>query len=492
MKNPENISDNAPLIKVEGVSKKFCLSLKKSLWYGLCDMGRELTGRRHGSVHAEVGGQKSAARQIDSSTRLTANDTNSQLVSRGDAETQRQQPITIDQPPSTINQEPGLRPKEFWAVHDVSFELKRGECLGLIGRNGAGKTTLLKMLNGLIKPDAGRIEMRGRVGALISLGAGFNGVLTGRENIYTNASVLGLSKREIDAKLDEIIDFAEIGDFLDTPVQNYSSGMAVRLGFAVASSLDPDILLVDEVLAVGDLGFRYKCFRRISELMERAAVIFVSHDMASVARLSNRIMLMGQGQIQMYGDDCPAVIQQYNNLFKTSGQIQAGTGEIDVTDIRIMPVSRRAEDGILHYGEDIAVECTMQFKGNVPEAHMNITFMDQANNQVAQCLSARQGFSVQRRNSLQRVRMVYRNFPFNPGSYSLWLVVYEPGGVRSYSVHYGACPFVVSGDHVGYIPIQPVTEWSVDGRGDVGMRADDACRMYATDSESDREPNEIN
>ena len=156
--------DDAPLIKVEGVSKKFCLSLKKSLWYGLKDMGNELVGRRHG----------------------------------GDG---------------------GLRPKEFWAVKDVGFELKRGDCLGLIGRNGAGKTTLLKMLNGLIKPDAGRIEMRGRVGALIALGAGFNPVLTGRENIYTNASVLGLSKKEIDAKIDEIIDFAEIGDFMDTPVQ---------------------------------------------------------------------------------------------------------------------------------------------------------------------------------------------------------------------------------------------------------------------------------
>ena len=257
------LADSDTLVRVSGVSKKFCLSLKKSLWYGLCDMGRELTGRRRG----EHG---------------------------------------------------GLRTKEFWAVNNVSFELKRGECLGLIGRNGAGKTTLLKMLNGLIKPDAGRIEMRGRVGALIALGAGFNPVLTGRENIYVNGSVLGLTKKEIDAKLKEIIDFAEIGDFIDTPVQNYSSGMAVRLGFAVASSLDPDILLVDEVLAVGDLGFRYKCFQRISALMDRAAVIFVSHDMASVSRLSSRVMLLGSGKVQMLSEDCPAVIQRYNSLFSES------------------------------------------------------------------------------------------------------------------------------------------------------------------------------
>ncbi len=176
------------LIKVESVSKKFCLSLKKSLWYGLCDMGRELTGRRHGTSHTSSPSTLNLEPSTDSS-------------------------------PSTFNLEPltssaGLRPKEFWAVHDVSFELKRGECLGLIGRNGAGKTTLLKMLNGLIKPDAGRIEMRGRVGVLIALGAGFNPILTERENIYVNGSVLGLSKREIDEKLEEIIDFAEIEDLL--------------------------------------------------------------------------------------------------------------------------------------------------------------------------------------------------------------------------------------------------------------------------------------
>ena len=407
MKNPENNSDDAPLIKVEGVSKKFCLSLKKSLWYGLKDMGNELIGRRHGG-------------------------------------------------------QGGLRPKEFWAVHDVSFELKRGECLGLIGRNGAGKTTLLKMLNGLIKPDAGKIEMRGRVGALISLGAGFNGVLTGRENIYTNASVLGLTKREVDAKLDEIIDFAEIGDFLDTPVQNYSSGMAVRLGFAVASSLDPDILLVDEVLAVGDLGFRYKCFRRISELMDRAAVIFVSHDMASVARMSQRIMLLGQGQIQMFSDDCPAVIQQYNRLFKNTTATEAGTGEVEVRDIRIYPVSGKAAAGEFRHGEDLVVEFTAQFHSSEPAAMVTINFLDQSGSQVAQCMSLRQGFLLRNHPAPQRVRMRFPRLPLNPGAYSLWVVVARPGSLKTFAVHYDVCPFVVAGTHVGYIPIQPVVEWSVE------------------------------
>lgn len=248
MKAPLPISDRSEtLIRVENASKKFCLSLKKSLLYGVQDMGRELMGRRHGG-HG------------------------------------------------------GLRPKEFWAVHNVSFELRRGECMGLIGRNGAGKTTLLKMLNGLIKPDAGRIEMRGRVGALIALGAGFNPILTGRENIYVNASVLGLSRREIDAKLEEIIDFAEIGEFIDTPVQSYSSGMAVRLGFAIASTLEPDVLLLDEVLAVGDAAFRNKCYNRIADIRKSAAVIFVSHSMEQVSRICNAGLVLANGKTISQGD----------------------------------------------------------------------------------------------------------------------------------------------------------------------------------------------
>ena len=190
--------DDEVLVKVEGVSKKFCRDLKRSLWYGMKDISSELFG---------------------------------------------------------IHQNGQLRKNEFWAVNDVNFELKRGECLGLIGHNGAGKSTLLKMLNGLIKPDKGTITMQGRIGALIELGAGFNPILTGRENIYNNGAVLGFSKKEIDEKFDAIVDFAEIDEFIDTPVQNYSSGMKVRLGFAVAAQMEPDVLIIDEVLAVGDIGF---------------------------------------------------------------------------------------------------------------------------------------------------------------------------------------------------------------------------------------------
>jgi lipopolysaccharide transport system ATP-binding protein len=248
------------LVIVENVSKKFCRDLKRSLWYGMKDLGSELVGRSH-------------------------------------------------------NEDWRLRKDEFYAVNDVSFELKRGDFLGLIGRNGAGKTTLLKMLNGLIKPDKGRIEMHGRVGALIALGAGFNPILTGRENIYVNAAVLGLSKKETDARFDEIVEFAELGEFIDAPVQSYSSGMAVRLGFAVTTALEPDILLLDEVLAVGDEGFQKKCFNRMGELIKRGvAILFVSHNMHAIATFSDKVVVMADGHHREY-KDISAGIKEYRKRF---------------------------------------------------------------------------------------------------------------------------------------------------------------------------------
>lgn len=243
------------LIEVKGVSKKFSRNLNKSLWYGLQDMTGSVIGQR--SNQSE------------------------------------------------------LRKDEFWAVKDINFTLKRGECLGLIGRNGAGKSTLLKMLNGLIRPDEGSITMRGKVGALIELGAGFNPLLSGRENIFINGQILGFSKKEIECKLDAIIDFAEIGEFIDSPVQNYSSGMRVRLGFSVASQMEPDILLIDEVLAVGDLGFVLKCFNTIDELMPKTAVIFVSHSMPMVSRVSTEILLMEKGTPVYYGNNVSSGIDKY-------------------------------------------------------------------------------------------------------------------------------------------------------------------------------------
>ena len=196
-----------------------------------------------------------------------------------------------------------LRQDEFLAVDDVSFDVQPGESLALIGRNGAGKSTLLKMVNGLFRPDSGQIVVNGRLAALIELGAGFNPILSGRENIYVNAAVLGMTKRDVDQRLEAIVEFAELSKFIDMPLKNYSSGMKVRLGFAVASQLEPDILLIDEVLAVGDAAFRAKCYRRLSELMEAGtAFVLVSHSHHTLLTVCQTGVAMDKGRMFASGD----------------------------------------------------------------------------------------------------------------------------------------------------------------------------------------------
>jgi lipopolysaccharide transport system ATP-binding protein len=201
-----------------------------------------------------------------------------------------------------------LRKGEFWAVKDASFDLRKGESLGIIGPNGSGKTTILKMLNGIFLPDDGKIEIFGKVGALIEVGAGFHPLLTGRENIFVNASILGMTKAEIEKKFDEIVEFADIGEFLDTPVKHYSSGMYVRLGFAIAIHCDPDILLIDEVLSVGDVVFRRKCLNKLEELRKKdISIVFISHNLQNVVMICNKILYISYGKVKYYGDKHQAI-----------------------------------------------------------------------------------------------------------------------------------------------------------------------------------------
>src|SRR5262252_9170481 len=205
-------------------------------------------------------------------------------------------------------------PKEFWAVREVSFEVKRGEALGIIGHNGAGKSTILKLLASITTPSAGEIRINGRVAALIEVGSGFHPELTGRENVYLSGSILGMARSEIGQKLESIIDFSEIRDFIDIPVKRYSSGMYVRLGFAIAAHLEPEILLLDEVLAVGDMAFQRKCLDRVRALRrEGRTIIFISHDLSAVEALCDRVLLMQRGEL--IADGPPGeVIGQYKAL----------------------------------------------------------------------------------------------------------------------------------------------------------------------------------
>lgn len=234
------------VLSFSNVSKKFSRSLKRSLFYGVMDLLGE----------------------------ITISDKNRGI----------------------------LRSQEFWALNNINFELKKGESIGIVGHNGAGKTTTLKLINGLIKPNTGEIKVKGRVGALIALGAGFNPILTGRENIRVAGAMLGYTRDEIRRKEQIIIDFSEVGEFIDSPVQSYSSGMMARLGFSVAIHSEPDVLLVDEVLAVGDLNFVIKCFRKIFEFQRNGgAMLLVSHNIYNIRANCSRALWIEKGELQMFG-----------------------------------------------------------------------------------------------------------------------------------------------------------------------------------------------
>ncbi len=204
--------------------------------------------------------------------------------------------------------------EEFWALKDINFEVKQGEILGIIGKNGAGKSTILKILSKITEPTTGRIEINGRVSSLLEVGTGFHPELTGRENIYLNGTILGMSRNEVKSKFDEIVDFSGIEKFLNTPVKRYSSGMYVRLAFAVAAHLDPEILIIDEVLAVGDAEFQKKCLGKMGEVAKGGrTVIFVSHNMGSIHSLCNKTILMDKGELLIKGNTSKIIGQYLNN-----------------------------------------------------------------------------------------------------------------------------------------------------------------------------------
>jgi lipopolysaccharide transport system ATP-binding protein len=238
----------------------------------------------------------------------------------------------------------GAHSEQFWALRDLSFSVAEGDVVGVIGRNGAGKSTLLKILSRITEPTTGSVRLRGRVGSLLEVGTGFHPELTGRENIYLNGAVLGMTRAEITRRFDDIVEFAEIERFLDTPVKRYSSGMYVRLAFAVAAHLEPEILVVDEVLAVGDAEFQRKCLGTMQRVSQRdgRTVLFVSHDMAAIEALCNRCILIDQGRLAHYGSAAETVSEYLRRATAVAPGALAerrdrqGTGNVRIDDVRII------------------------------------------------------------------------------------------------------------------------------------------------------------
>ncbi len=260
-------------------------------------------------------------------------------------------------------QQSRLRKSEFWALKDINFELKKGEILGVIGENGSGKSTLLRLLTGIFPPDTGKIEMRGEVGALIAVGAGFHPHMTGRENIYLNGTILGMKSDEIKQKFADIVDFADIGEFLDAPVATYSSGMKVRLGFSIAIHKIPEVLLVDEVLAVGDISFKKKCMEKIEQIKKDTSIIYISHDMNQVERICDKVIVMDKGQMYFYGDTHEAIDKYYNLTISRELEKSSDFMIIDSTgEIKNLEIVLKNKNGIpqnkFTFGEEIMFDFT--------------------------------------------------------------------------------------------------------------------------------------
>jgi len=272
------------LLEVRSLSKKFCLSLRRSMYYGTVDFLKDLL-----SLHSNA----------------------------------------------------KLRKKEFWSLKNINFDIKRGENVGLIGHNGSGKSTLLRIISGIFPPTSGSVSIYGRIGALISVGAGFHPHMTGRENITINGTIIGMTKKELKQKIDQIIEFAEIGEFIDSPVATYSSGMVVRLGFAIAINANIDLLLADEILAVGDYVFQAKCFQKIAEIRKNAATILVSHNLNMISNLCSKTILLHKGEQVFFGDTKEG-IQMYESYFKEDktteiNKLINGTDDFKIINVSFSP-----------------------------------------------------------------------------------------------------------------------------------------------------------
>ncbi len=366
------MADSGIAIKVENLSKKFCKNLRRSMYYGSLDIFRNMIG----------------------------------LPSRTD----------------------NLRKHEFWALDNVSFELKRGEILGVIGINGSGKSTLLRVLSGIFPPDSGRIEIRGNVGSLIAVGAGFHPHMTGRENIYLNGTILGMSRIEIKQKFDEIVDFAEIGDFLDAPVATYSSGMKVRLGFSIAIHRVPEILLIDEVLAVGDASFKKKCMNKMQEIARVSSIIFISHNMYQIERICDRVILLHGGRIHKEGTREDVISEYYRMTISEELKGESELSILDKTDdIEQFSLNLTDDDNqqrnVFKYGETIRFNFDFVSRSDFENAVIGFVLMNSEGIYIggAKNINHKNDNFRDIHKGRNRFTIALKNAPLLPNSYRLHL-----------------------------------------------------------------------
>ncbi len=342
------------------------------------------------------------------------------------------------------------RSEDFWALKDVSFEIQRGEAVGILGRNGAGKSTLLKVLSRITEPTEGTARLRGRVGSLLEVGTGFHPELTGRENVYLNGSILGMKRSDISRKFDEIVAFSEVGRFLDTPVKRYSSGMYIRLAFAVAAHLEPEILVVDEVLAVGDLEFQRKCLGKMNEVVDHGrTVFFVSHNMQSIAALTDRCLLMEAGRLVLDAPTDEAVNAYIKKSLEGSdlGQSYVNTGgDPDTNYIAEARVLTAEPLGQQPWGEPIAFEFVIHV--GTPVAKLCFLFWIKDNQGVnsTHCWNFEPNQPYHTRAGDYRLRCEIPKLRLYKGSYCVTASISDTRGLIPFDSRSNICWFAV---HMG-------------------------------------------
>jgi len=348
--------------------------------------------------------------------------------------------------------------EEIWALKDISFDVNQGEVIGIIGRNGSGKSTLLKIMSRITEPTTGCVYIKGRVASLLEVGTGFHPELTGRENVYLNGAILGMSRKEINRKFDEIVNFAEIEKFLDTPVKRYSSGMYVRLAFAVAAHLEPEILVVDEVLAVGDLKFQSKCLGKMQEIANYGRTVFlVSHNMGAISSLCTKAVLLKNGQLAEVGqtdDVIRAYLSEGNSGFSS---LLDHPGRANGLKPRLMSIEIVSCDGIVHGVVTCGSSCEIVMKLSEPisaSAEFSIGIYDSLGSPISHLNTY---FSVMNEESgimENEVRCHIRSLPLAAGVYSLNLA-YTSGGTILDHVTGGAALEVVESDYLGSGKLPP-------------------------------------
>ncbi|MDR1734347.1 MAG: ABC transporter ATP-binding protein [Oscillospiraceae bacterium] len=360
--------------------------------------------------------------------------------------------------------------KDFWALQDINIDIRKGECVGIIGKNGAGKSTLLKLLSRITEPTAGRISVWGSLAAMLEVGTGFNAELTGRENVYLNGAILGMNRAQVDERFQEILDFSEIGQFIDTPVKRYSSGMYVRLGFAVAATLNPDIMIIDEVLAVGDAAFRKKCEDRMERITNQGnTVLLVSHAMANIRRLCSRCIVLEHGRIIFDGnpEEAIRIYEGESKVLPVRADVSGasrwgglkGTAEIRVKSFELLGAD---DKNAIPIGEKLRVKFSAESQVPLPDVCFQLQIWGQGITASAPTAAVRNAFPTAGEYSYTLTQEVES---LRPGWYELGVVIHKttqdgkPGtvidGVR------GAVGFrILETDTAGKVPFRP-KEWGV-------------------------------